>query len=257
MTNDSTNDSTSAAPLVALVTGASRGLGLALARFLALQGYRLVLDARNPEALGKARETLGDATVAALPGDVTDADHRRALVEAARGLGGLNLLVNNASTLGESPLPRLEALAPQTLREVLEVNVIAPLALVQEALPLLEASRGLIVNLSSDAALGGYAGWGGYGGSKAALDLVTKTLAAELGSKGVYAVAVDPGDMRTQMHQDAFPGEDISERPTPDATLPFWTWLLGQKPETVTGRRFRAQADTWELSAELSAEVSA
>jgi len=127
--------------------------------------------------------------------------------------------------------------------------VLAPLALVREALPLLARSRGLVVDITSDAAVGGYPGWGVYGASKAALDLVTKTLAAELKEKGVGVVSVDPGDMRTRMHQDAFPGQDISDRPLPDVTLPFWAWLLSQDPIAVSGGRYRAQAAVWEVPA--------
>jgi NAD(P)-dependent dehydrogenase (short-subunit alcohol dehydrogenase family) len=130
---------------------------------------------------------------------------------------------------------------------VFAANVVAPVALVQDCLPLLTASRGTIVNITSDAATGAYPGWGGYGASKAALELVSRTLAAELAARGVSVVTVDPGDMRTRMHQDAFPGEDISDRPLPDVTIPFWAWLLGQDPSAVSGGRYRAQADRWEL----------
>ena len=237
---------------VAVITGASRGMGFTLADFLAAQGYALIIDARDAEALKGAAETLRarGTTVVAVAGSVTDAAHRRALVQAARELGGLELLVNNASTLGPSPLPTLADYPLGRLREVFETNVIAPLALVQEALPLLEVTRGFIVNITSDAALGGYEGWGGYGSSKAALDLVSKTLANELEESGINVVSVDPGDMRTDMHQTAFPGEDISDRPTPDVTLPFWAWLLGQGRDAdrdVNGGRFQAQADRWTL----------
>ena len=239
---------------VAMITGASRGLGFTLANFLAAQGYALVIDARDAEALSRAAETFRahGVTVTAVAGSVTDAAHRRALLQAARALGGLELLVNNASTLGPSPLPTLADYPLERLREVFDTNVIAPLALVQEALPLLRAARGFIVNVTSDAALGGYEGWGGYGSSKAALDLVSKTLANELKESGVSVVSVDPGDMRTTMHQTAFPGEDISDRPTPDVTLPFWAWLLGQGRDAdrdVNGGRFQAQADRWTLPA--------
>ncbi len=239
---------------VAMITGASRGLGYTLANFLAAQGYALVIDARDAEALSRAAETFRahGATVTAVAGSVTDAAHRRALLRAARESGGLELLVNNASTLGPSPLPTLADYPLERLREVFDTNVIAPLALVQEALPLLEVTRGFIVNVTSDAALGGYEGWGGYGSSKAALDLVSKTLANELKESGVSVVSVDPGDMRTNMHQEAFSGEDISDRPTPDVTLPFWAWLLGQGRDAdrdVNGGRFQAQADRWTLPA--------
>ena len=129
------------------------------------------------------------------------------------------------------------------------MNVLAPLALIQEALPLLERAHGLVVNITSDAAIGGYPGWGVYGASKAALDLVSKTLAAELRDEGVAVVSVDPGDMRTTMHQDAYPGQDISDRPLPDVTVPFWAWLLSQPPKAVSGGRFQAQASLWEVPA--------
>lgn len=231
-----------------LVTGASRGLGRVLAGFLAKQGYRLILTARGAEALAQTAEDLRPYTeVVALPGDVTDAAHRRRLVAAVEE-GGLSVLVNNASYLGLSPQPPLANYPLETLREVFESNVVAPLALVQEALPLLRVRGGLIVNLSSDAAVGGYAGWGGYGSSKAALDLLSRTLAAELQESGVSVVSVDPGDMRTQMHQEAFPGEDISDRSLPEVTLPFWAWLLSQAGDAVTGERFQAQSDLWTLT---------
>jgi NAD(P)-dependent dehydrogenase (short-subunit alcohol dehydrogenase family) len=150
--------------------------------------------------------------------------------------------------LGPSPQPALLDYPLLTLRQVFETNVFAPLALIQQAAPLLQAQRGMVINISSDAAVGGYEGWGGYGASKAALDLITLTLANELRSAGISVVAVDPGDMRTEMHQAAFPGEDISDRPLPEVTIPFWAWLLGQDPASVSGRRFQAQAETWLVS---------
>ncbi len=237
----------SSRPKVALVTGSSRGLGRTLAEFLAVQGYSLILTARHEDALQETAEALAryGHPVRALAGDVTDASHRRALAQTAQDQGGLELLVNSASDLGVSPLPELMDYPLEALRRVYETNVIAPLALVQETLPALEARRGLVVNISSDAALGAYPTWGGYGSSKAALDLISRTLAAEL--KGVGVVAVDPGDLRTQMHQNAFPGEDISDRPLPETTLPFWAWLLGQDPLSVSGARFGAQAERWEV----------
>jgi NAD(P)-dependent dehydrogenase (short-subunit alcohol dehydrogenase family) len=160
------------------------------------------------------------------------------------------VLVNNASDLGPSPLPPLAAFPLDAFAGLYAANVVAPLALVQAALPLLRASRGLVVNVSSDAALGGYPGWGGYGATKAALDLVSLTLANELRADRVAVVSVDPGDMRTAMHQQAYPGEDITDRPLPDVTLPFWGWLLGQEPMAVSGRRFQAQAEAWEAGDE-------
>ncbi len=231
----------------ALITGASRGLGRTLAQFLAAQGADLVLTARGAAALEAAAQELAPygGRVIALPGDVADAGHRRRLARAAEELGGLDLLVNNASILGPSPLPALADYSLEALEQVLAVNVLAPLGLVQATLPLLRRRRGLVINLSSDAAVGGYAGWGGYGGSKAALDLLSLTLANELADDGVAVVSVDPGDMRTQMHQDAFPGEDISDRPLPEATLPFWVWLLGQERAAISGKRLRAQAEVW------------
>ena len=231
----------------ALITGASRGLGKTLAQFLAAQGTDLILTARGGAALAATARELsqfGGRTIA-LAGDVAAANHRRALAQAAEELGGLDLLVNNASILGPSPLPALADAPLEALEQVLEVNFLAPLGLVQLTLPLLQRRRGLVVNVSSDAAVGGYPGWGGYGASKAALDLASLTLAHELAEKGVAVVSVDPGDMRTQMHQDAFPGEDISDRPLPDATLPFWAWLLGQEHAAINGRRLGAQADVW------------
>jgi NAD(P)-dependent dehydrogenase (short-subunit alcohol dehydrogenase family) len=236
---------------VALVTGASRGLGQTLATFLAGLDYSLVIDGRNREALEQAAAGLSEqgAAVVALAGDVRDAEHREALVDAVGRLGRLDLLINNASELGPSPLKNLADYELHDLREIFEVNLVSPLALVQEALPLLKESHGLVVNVSSDAAVGGYEGWGGYGASKAALDLASLTMANELRDSAVSVVTVDPGDMRTQMHQDAFPGEDISDRPLPDATLPFWAWLLGRPPAEVSGQRFQAQAEKWAVAA--------
>ena len=236
---------------VAIITGASRGLGSTIAEFLAKQGYSLVLTARGADALEQRAESLRGfgGTVTAIYGDVTEAAHRRELVKAAESLGRLDLLINNASNLGPSPLPSLAEYPLGDIEDVLRTNLVAPLGLVQEALPLLRQSRGLVVNISSDAAVGGYEGWGGYGASKAALDLFSLTLANELRDEGVGVVSVDPGDMRTQMHQDAFPGEDISDRPLPEATIPFWAWLFEQKPLSISGQRFQAQSERWEIAA--------
>ncbi|MDQ4069511.1 MAG: SDR family oxidoreductase [Actinomycetota bacterium] len=204
----------------AIITGASRGLGLALARALAERGWNLVLDARGGEALERAAEELAAASeVRAIPGDVADEGHRRALVEAAEELGGPDLLVNNASRLGPSPQPRLADYPLDEFRAVYEVNVTAPLALIQAALPLLSQSpQGGIMNITSDAGVEGYEGWGGYGSSKAALEQLSKVLAAEHPNLKVWWV--DPGDMNTQMHQEAYPGEDISDRPPPEESVP-------------------------------------
>jgi NAD(P)-dependent dehydrogenase (short-subunit alcohol dehydrogenase family) len=200
---------------VAIVTGASRGLGLALARELARRGWRLVIDARGEDALAQAARELGNLTrVDALAGDVADAAHRRALVAAAGDR--LDLLVNNASALGPSPQPRLGAYPLEELERVYRVNVGAPLALIQLALPRLDS--GCVINVTSDAAIEPYPGWGGYGSSKAALEQLTAVLGAEHPDLRVYAV--DPGDMRTRMHQQAFPGEDISDRPPPEDSVP-------------------------------------
>ncbi len=236
---------------VALVTGASRGLGRTLAGFLAGQGYAIIATARGEADLSSvAREIQArGGTCEAIAGDVSDEAHRARLLEAARRLGGLHLLINNASDLGPTPLPSLSALPPDALRKVMEVNLVAPLSLLQETLPLLEASGGTVVNISSDAAVGGYPGWGAYGASKAALDLLSKTLAEELRGRRVAVVSVDPGDMRTKMHQDAYPGQDISDRPLPDVTLPFFAWLFAQDAMRATGRRFQAQSSVWEVAA--------
>jgi NAD(P)-dependent dehydrogenase (short-subunit alcohol dehydrogenase family) len=208
---------------VGIVTGASRGLGRALVTALAAEGWRLVVDARDAHALQRATGDL--AGVVALAGDVADPAHREALVAAAGPR--IDLLVNNASTLGPSPLPALAELPPAELERVLAANVVAPLALVQLALPRL-APGARIVNVTSDAAVEAYPGWGGYGCSKAALEQLTAVLAAEHPELRIYAV--DPGDMRTQMHQDAFPGEDISDRPPPEASVPGLLALVAGAP---------------------------
>jgi NAD(P)-dependent dehydrogenase (short-subunit alcohol dehydrogenase family) len=201
---------------LAIITGSSRGLGLALARALAERGWALVLDARGGADLERAARELGSITeVIALPGDVADNWHRGALIDAAAEK--VDLLVNNASLLGPSPQPPLGRYPLDTLERVYQVNVLAPLALTQLVLPRM-ADRGAIVNVSSDAGVEPYAGWGGYGSSKAALDQLTAILAEEHPALRIYSV--DPGDMRTRMHQEAFPGEDISDRPPPEASVP-------------------------------------
>ncbi len=200
----------------AIVTGASRGLGLALSHALARDGWRLVIDARTPADLGAAAVELGAAgEVTALPGDVSDPLHRRELVEAAGER--IDLLVNNASVLGPSPQPPLAIYPASELQRVFRVNVMAPLALIQLALPRMPEG-GRILNITSDAAVEPYEGWGGYGASKAALEQLSAILGAEQPELRVYAV--DPGDMRTRMHQEAFPGEDISDRPPPEESVP-------------------------------------
>jgi NAD(P)-dependent dehydrogenase (short-subunit alcohol dehydrogenase family) len=224
----------------AIVTGASRGLGLALARALAEGEWRLVIDARGAAALEAAREELAAAArnaardasaaaatpVIAVPGDIADEAHRRELVAAAGE--PIDLVVNNASLLGPSPLPPVADLAPSDLEEILRANVIGPLGLIRLALPHMPEG-GRIVNVTSDAAVEPYEGWGGYGASKAALEQLTRILAAERADLRVYAV--DPGDMRTRMHQDAFPGEDISDRPPPEDSVPGLLALIeGELP---------------------------
>lgn len=234
----------------ALVTGASKGLGQVIATYLARSGYDLVLTARGNDELASVAHRLSRnaVRVSAVPGDVADTAHRSRLVDAARALGGLDILINNASDLGPSPMPALSEYPLDELERVFRVNVIAPIALVQETLALLSGKRGLVVNITSDAAVGAYENWGGYGSSKAALELASRTMAGELKGAGIGVVVVDPGDMRTDMHQAAFPGEDISDRPTPDVTTPFWAWLFAADPQTVSGQRFQAQGERWELA---------
>lgn len=208
----------------ALITGASRGLGLALARTLVARGWNLIIDARGAEALEAIRaELAGLTTVTAVPGDVTDKEHGQALAEAAHEAGGLDVLVNNASILGPSPQPELLDYPIEVLEEVYRTNVIAPLALIQSIRSELKPGA-RILNITSDAAVEPHEGWGGYGSSKAALEQLSAILAAENPSLRVYRA--DPGDMRTQMHQEAFPGEDISDRPLPEESVPGLLELL-------------------------------
>ena len=223
---------------VGIVTGASRGLGLALVHALAARGWRLVVDARGGEALERAVSGLDG--VVAIAGDIAGAEHRRALVEAAGER--IDLVVNNAGVLGPSPRPRLLRYPLAELARVYEVNVLAPLALVQEALPRL-APGAVVLDVTSDAAVEPYEGWGGYGSSKAALDQLTAILATEEPQLRVYAV--DPGDMRTQTYQQAFPDEDISHLPPPETSVPG---LLKLIEGTLPSGRYRAR-DLVEVSA--------
>jgi NAD(P)-dependent dehydrogenase (short-subunit alcohol dehydrogenase family) len=219
---------------LAIITGASRGLGLELARALAQQHWSLVLDARGAGELERVARELGKRTeVAAIPGDVADAGHRHDLIAAAGEQ--IDLLVNNASVLGPSPQPTLAEYPLAELERVYAINVLAPLRLVQLALPRL-TDGAAILNVTSDAAVEPYEGWGGYGSSKAALEQLTAILAAEQPSLRVYAV--DPGDMRTRMHQEAFPGEDISDRPPPEESVPGLVELI---TGTLPSGRYRSR----------------
>jgi len=208
----------------ALITGASRGLGLALARALAAQGWQLIVDARGKEALQAAAADLSARTrVTAVPGTITDANHRHALAQAAAEMGGLDAVINNAGILGPSPQPELLNYPLAMLLEVFRVNVVSQLGMIQAVASCLKPDARLI-NITSDAGVEAYPGWGGYGASKAALEQLSAVLAAENPHWRIYWV--DPGDMRTQMHQEAFPGEDISDRPLPEESVPGLLQLL-------------------------------
>jgi NAD(P)-dependent dehydrogenase (short-subunit alcohol dehydrogenase family) len=235
---------------VALITGGSRGLGLALAQALALRQWDLVIDGRDGVALAAAAEQLASATsVTAVAGDMAEDEHRQALLAAVAELGRLDLLVNNASVLGPSPQPELGDYPLDVLRGVFEVNVLAPLALTQLVLPTLRASRGRIVNVTSDAAVEAYPGWGGYGSSKAALEQMTRVLMEECGDMPIYLA--DPGDMRTQMHQEAFPDEDISDRPLPAVALPGLLALI--EGDLAKGRYRLQEFQHWSVRGALAA----
>ena len=221
----------------ALVTGASRGLGLALARSLAADGWALLLDARDGAALRRAADGLpSTATVTAIPGDVGDEAHRRALASAAADLGGLDLVVHNAGTLGPTPLPPLDRVAVDDVAEAIATNALAPLRLTQLLLPVLRDGA-VVVAVTSDAAAEAYPGWGAYGASKATMEQLFAVLAVE--HPELRVLRVDPGDMRTAMHQAAFPGEDIGDRPPPEASVPGLRALIdgdvpsGRYPATV------------------------
>jgi NAD(P)-dependent dehydrogenase (short-subunit alcohol dehydrogenase family) len=220
---------------VALITGASQGLGRALAAELAARGWVLVIDARRADRLdATTRDLATRSKVVAIAGDVTDPAHRARLVAAVEELGRLDLLVNNASTLGASPLPELASIEPDVLRRTYDVNVVAPLALTQPLLPLLTERHGTVVSITSDAGVEPYPTWGGYGSSKAAFEHLSAVLGVE--QPGIRVLVVDPGDLRTEMHQDAFPGEDISDRPPPESIVPALIELImSERP----GGRYR------------------
>ena len=227
-------------PAVAIVTGGSQGLGRALTAALADRGWTVVIDARRGDRLEQTLQDLNtdavDGRVIGLTGDVTDDEHRHALVAAAAAVGKVTLVVNNASTLGATPLPSLAELEPDTWSRIFEVNVIAPFALVRAIGDHLAAGA-TVINITSDAGIEAYEGWGGYGASKAALEHASRVLAAERADLRV--LIVDPGDMRTEMHQDAFPGEDISDREPPESTVPGLLALI--EGEQSSGGRYQAR----------------
>ncbi len=226
----------------ALITGASRGLGLEVARLLARRRYRLVLTSRGEAALAAAAGELGQLTeVIALPGDIADGGHAERLVRAGRKrFGGIDVLINNASTIGPSPMPALADYPTDELSAVFAVNVIAPLRLIQLVLPNMRArGAGVIVNVSSDAGVESYAGWGGYGASKAALEHLTRVLAAEIEGSGVRVYIVDPGDMNTVMHRDAESGVNLGHLPGPDVVAPAVLRVIEQ--EVAPFGRYEAQ----------------
>lgn len=221
----------------ALITGASRGLGYALARSMSTRGWNLIIDARSAGALESARAVFSQATpVIAIAGDITHPGHRRALAGAAASTGGLDAIINNASILGPSPQPELLDYPLDVLAGVYQTNTIAPLALLQALRPAIKPEA-CIINITSDAAIEAYPTWGGYGSSKAALEQLSNILAVENPSWRVYWV--DPGDMRTQMQQEAFPGEDISDRPQPEESVPGLLALLESR---LPSGRYQARA---------------
>jgi NAD(P)-dependent dehydrogenase (short-subunit alcohol dehydrogenase family) len=210
---------------VAIVTGGTRGLGRALVEGLVGAGWDVVFDGRDAARVGEVAAATGAVGVA---GDVTDPRHRADLLAAADRIGGPDLLVNNAGILGPSPQPPLADYPLDVLRAVYEVNVVAPLALTQLVLPALREHKGALVNVTSDAAVEPYEGWGGYGSAKAAVEQASRILAAE--EPAVRVWWVDPGDLRTDMHQEAFPGEDIGDRPEPHTVVPALLRLIGESP---------------------------
>lgn len=227
---------------VVLITGGSRGLGREIARTFAQREARLILTARGVDALRAAAEEVGRHTeVLALPGDIADPAHAGRIVRAGLArFGRIDVLINNASTLGPTPLPPLDILSPDALQEIFQINVAAPLRLIHLVLPQMKARRqGVIINVTSDAAIEAYPGWGGYGVSKAALEHLSRVLAVELEGTGVRVYVVDPGDMNTQMHRDATPDADLSDLPGPEIPAPAFAYLVEE--ETAPFGRFQAQ----------------
>jgi NAD(P)-dependent dehydrogenase (short-subunit alcohol dehydrogenase family) len=240
---------------VAVVTGASTGLGETLAGFLVERGWAVVITARTAADLTAVAERLRAAggEVVDVAGDVGDAAHRETVVAAAAGLGGLDLLVNNASQLGVSPIrPLLEHPLP-VFEQVLRTNVVGPVALTKAALPLLTEGGGTVVNLSSEAAVDVFPCAGIYGASKAALDQASRIIAVELAGSGVGVTFVDPGGIRTRGYAEAEPDFDLSDVPYPEVTLPFWEWLLERTPDEVNGQRYLAQGTGWSVAAPVAA----
>jgi NAD(P)-dependent dehydrogenase (short-subunit alcohol dehydrogenase family) len=221
---------------VAIVTGASKGLGRAVARLLAERGLRLIIDARGEDALREAeRELSALSEVIAERGDVSEAAHVHRLVQLAEErFGRLDLVINNASTIGRSPMPPLEHLSPSVFDRVYATNVYAPLHLIQHALPLLRRAQGTIVNVSSDAAVAAYEGWGGYGSSKAALEHLSRILAVELEGTGVRVIVADPGNMDTELHREAEPGVDLSDLPKAEQVAPALLEAIASASDTYT-----------------------
>ncbi|MFJ6573608.1 SDR family NAD(P)-dependent oxidoreductase [Streptomyces sp. NPDC091292] len=233
---------------VALITGASTGLGETLAEFLSGLGWSVILTARTESDLAVVAKRLTDqgGTVVALPGDVGEAAHRERLIAAATTLGRLDWLVNNASQMGVSPIRPLLDHPLTSFEAVLRTNVVAPVALAQLALPLLKETGGLVVNLSSEAAVDVFPCAGIYGASKAALDQASRIIAAENADSGIGVTLVDPGGIRTRGYEEAEPGFDLTGVPYPDVTLPFWKWLIERSPGEVNGQRYLAQAGPWD-----------
>jgi len=230
---------------VILVTGGSRGLGKALAKAFAAEGARVVIAARQADALESARREIeaSGGAILALAADMTQPqDIARVVAAAIERFGRIDVLINNAGTLGPTPRPSLLNIDPEALLETFHVNTVGPLRVTQAILPrMIEQGRGLVINVTSDAARGAYPEWGAYGASKAALELIGLTWAAELHGSGVRVVNVDPGDLQTDMQQAAYPGEDIGDRALPESAAPAFVWLASEAGSYVNGERIQAQ----------------